>query len=432
MKPNVDIVDLIAIQELSEPITPTKDDFLAFGKLGSLLGNKITIETVATIISELLGSAQVLPDRVYQIGVDMHGATVENGSDHGFSGSNNVLVDPYLDGKDFSIWLIGFGYLEKGDRWQNDIAGGGIRLTQTGDEFQDSAEYALVFKPQFSSVIVSPDAIGKFSDGVQVVTGNTAAGDSYNRKLISIQGATATAVTYTLNPTYPENVICAIQTGGGSNFQSLIAPPGGQTMWRNGAVSEIYLGQVDWAMFVRNGTVWRWVGGGDRWKTVGEFRYGGVPGPDKLSANRQAIAIANYPGVDAALDELEATFPGAVVSEADRNTFPTQWARSTTTIWVPEKRGDFIRGLDLGLGRDPDRVGDGLANIPGSYQEQEVISHNHSDGVNNRLLTINGTGTATTSDDGDTPNLFNSGEIQDYGGTETRPNNSAEPVYVLI
>jgi hypothetical protein len=48
MKPNVDIVDLIAVQELSTAVAPTKDDFLGHWKDGELLGRKITIETVGS------------------------------------------------------------------------------------------------------------------------------------------------------------------------------------------------------------------------------------------------------------------------------------------------------------------------------------------------------------------------------------------------
>lgn len=445
MKPNVDIVDLIAVQELATAVAPVKEDYLGHWKVGEVLGRKITIETVGNIISEQIGSGQVIPDRVYEIGVDMHGATIGNGTDYGFTGTQNVIIDPYLDGKDYSIWIIGFGYAEKGQIWQNDIPGGGIRLVRDGDQFLDGQEYALVFKPAFSSVIVTPDAIARMSSGEQIVTGSVAAGPSYDRKIILVQGATSAAPTYTLNPLYPENVMCIIETGGGSNFQTIVSPPVGQTMVRCGqTITRHILGTQDWSVFVRIGTVWRWVMGGERWKYVGEITYGGVPGPDRISANGQTLQVADYPGVADHLATVTSTYGGGVLASgtwAANAINRRQWGTDGTVINVKDLRGDFLRALDLGAGKDLSRVGFGTANTPGSFQVGQNELHNHlpEDAEDHdSLLQVNGQGTATSTDPGggDQPNLLSAFAMSSQGGdlysTEPRPNNVGEPIFIKI
>lgn len=452
MKPNVDLVDLIAVQELSTAVAPTKDDYLGHWKDGELLGRKITIETVGTIISELLGSGQVIPDRTYRI-VDNAGTldvyvggvldptiTITNDG----TGFPRIMEDPYLDGKDWSIWQRGVEYFIKGEQWQNDVVGGGFSLKQLGAQFEDGQEYFLVFKPQFSSVIVSPDAVGKFTTGEQVITADTAATDGMNRKLIKIKGATAAAVTFTLNATYPENVICAVVTGGGSNKQSIIQPPGGQTLSIGSAVTNIVLGEVDFAWLIRIGTEWTVVNRGDRWKHVGQIIDGGIAGPDRIAANGQTLLIADYPGLHAYLTQLNTDFPGAVVSAGTWTTNRTKWGRDGTNIYVKDLRGIYRRGLDLGAGIDPRRSGSGSAfgQIPGDYKLGDLLLHNHVSGARpqfNRLMApATGAGGQTAATFGPAGRVdpwvivYDSEEMIDVGGAENSVNDVGEPVYILI
>lgn len=452
MKPNVDIVDLIAVQELSTAVAPTKDDYLGHWKDGELLGRKITIETVGTIISELLGSGQVVPDRTYRI-IDNAGTlevyvggvldptiTITNDG----TGFPRILNDPYLDGKDWSMWERGIEYFIKGEQWQNDVVGGGWSLKQLGDEFADGKQYFLVFKPQFSSVIVSPDAVGKFTTGEQVITANTAATDGMNRKLIKIKGAAAAAVTFTLNPTYPENVICAVVTGGGSNKQSVVAPPSGQTLSIGTTVSNIVLGEVDFGLFIRIGTEWTVLNRGERWKHVGQIIDGGVAGADRIAANGQPLLIATYPGLDAYLTQLNTDFPGAVVSAGAWTSDRTKWGRDATTIYVKDLRGRYRRGLDLGAGIDPRRSGSGSAfgQIPGDYRLGDILEHDHSNPARpqfNRFVApatgLGGQTAATFGPAGRTSPwiiVFDSEAHQARGGPENSTNDVGEPVYILI
>jgi hypothetical protein len=337
--------------------------------------------------------------------------------------------------------------MAKGPQWQNDVVGGGIRLTEAFDEYVVGQEYFLIFKPVISNIIVTPDAIARFSSGEQIITSTTVATASHARKLILIQGAVSAAPTYTLWDEYPENVLCVILTGGGANKQSIITAPAGQIIWAGGPVTRLVLGQIDYAHLVRIGSAWRVVERGERWKHIGNKLFGGIPGPDVLSANGQTLQIADYPGLDDWLTAYNAALPGAVVSVSEWNsgglTGPnrTKWGRDATTIKVPDLRFWFPRGLDLGAGRDVDRMSAGTASIPGSQQLNQNKSHNHgnngSGGIGDawdNLLTINGQGTIAGFDDGPAPqpNLLSALPLVAEGGIESRPNNVGLPWIIYI
>lgn len=436
-KVDVDKVTLIAVQELPSAVTPTKDWPFVVGDPtpGSKKAYKIPIEVGGAIIAEQMGSAANVPDRVYEIGGMMpDGVTFENDDDplSPTFGLPIILKDPYLDGKEFSLFRRGTEYMWKGPQWQNDVAGGGIRLTEVGDYFADGAIYGLIFKPVISSVISTPDAVGRFTSGVQVVTGDAAAGPSFDRKLILLQAVTAVAPTYTLNTTYPENVLCVVRTGGGAQKQSIIVPPAGQTMVRGGVVPRIVLGEVDYFIGLRIGTVWYVVSQGERWKQVGLVAMGGIPGPDMLRANRQTLQINEFPGVDDYCTALSAAYPGSVVTLAQAAANPTKWARGATTILVPLLDGWFPRFLDLGAGKDTDRA---EPNVVGSVQASQNLAHDHAEGDYDQLLQKNGQGTAIAFDNdpsGQQPDLRTAEAIPVSGGTEARPENVGFPALIHI
>lgn len=432
-KPNVDEVTLVATQELPTAVGPTKDWYLGIGNpaVGNKITNKGTIETLGTIISEQIGSGTVVPDRTYEIGNLPVGVTITNDG----TGFPRILNDPYLDGKDWSLFRRGTEYFEKGVQWQNDVAGGGFSLKEAGDQFEDGQKYFLIFKPFISNVIVTPDAIGKFSSGEQIINATSTALPSYDRKIILIQGTTSAAITYTLRAAYPENVICMIETGGGNNKQSIILAPGGQTLWRGGTVSRIVLGQIDYVALIRIGSVWRTVMIGDRWKRVGQTIYGGIPGPDVISANGQVLILADYPGLDDYLNAYNAALPGAVVSVGAWNAGDnTKWARDATSIIVPKLNGWFIRNLDLGAGKDPDRAGS-AGNTPGSRQANQNKSHDHANGGFNNFLEVNGQGTIMNFDPASgpfQPDLRSAAPALVNGGIQAQPENVGLPVLISI
>ncbi len=92
----------------------------------------------------------------------------------------------------------------------------------------------------------------------------------------------------------------------------------------------------------------------------------------------------------------------------------------TTTFRLPDERGLFDRSLDLTRGLDVGR----LHEFAGGLEMDEVKQHNHTNGLFNKLLKVNGSFTGVTFDNtASEPNLVESGTISDYGGAETRPKN---------
>jgi len=104
-----------------------------------------------------------------------------------------------------------------------------------------------------------------------------------------------------------------------------------------------------------------------------------------------------------------------------------------TTFNLPDLRGRFLRGADLGTGRDPDRTsrvasnpGGNVGDAVGSVQDHMFASHNHANGAFNQVLQSNCTRTGIQDDStcGE-PNIKESRPLVAAGGNETRPVNAA-------
>jgi len=444
-KPNVDIVTLVATQELPDAVGLSASWYVgvANNAVGDKITNKATVEDIGTIISEQIGSGVVVPDRIYVIQPDLS-VWVNNVPDPSITITNDgtgfprILNDAYLDGKDWSLFQRGIEYMEKGLAWQNDVAGGGFSLKQLGDEFAGGQRFFLIFKPQISNVIVTPDAIARFSVGEAIITTSSIASAVNDRKIIILQGATTAAVSYELRSEYPENVLCIIETGGGTNKQSIITAPAGQTLWRGGTIDRHIMGQIDYVALIRIGTVWRIVFAGERWKNVGKITFGGMPGPDTIVANGQTLPISDYPGLDDYCTAIEAYLPGSVVTILSWNSNKGKWGRDGTNIKCPDLRGWFLRGLDLGAGKDTDRVGLTQGSTPGSSQANQNKLHDHANGGYRELLenaSITGNGTVTAFDPptaANQPDLRSSAPLVADGGVEARPENIAFPILISI
>jgi len=112
---------------------------------------------------------------------------------------------------------------------------------------------------------------------------------------------------------------------------------------------------------------------------------------------------------------------GAVLATAD---YPALYARIGTTygggagsFWLPDLRGEFVRGWDHGRGVDPGRVF-------GSTQADELESHTHTvQGTNLFIRDGGGTQGATPAGAFWTPNSPIT--LDNTGGAETRPRNIA-------
>ena len=85
----------------------------------------------------------------------------------------------------------------------------------------------------------------------------------------------------------------------------------------------------------------------------------------------------------------------------------------TSTFRLPDLRGEFIRGLDLGRGVDPNRA-------LGSFQEDSLKSHAHS--ILARSGNYSGNASVESNDGLGTQSSYTTSSV---GGSETRPRNIA-------
>jgi microcystin-dependent protein len=112
----------------------------------------------------------------------------------------------------------------------------------------------------------------------------------------------------------------------------------------------------------------------------------------------------------------------------------TQWGQGdgSTTFHLPDLRGRFPRGADLGSGNDPDvggrtssNSGGATGDSVGSYQGQEIASHRHSTNIGNYSGTVLDPG-------GLEADYENSSSTFAAGGNETRPKNVAVKYVIKV
>lgn len=432
MNPNVDVVDIISVRELAPApgasVTPDWLGQVCDPDTGT--NYKMTYEDITAIISAIIGSGVIEPDRVY-IGGQPGPIDPDTGDPVDVPVDGDTVNDTYLDGKVFSLELRGIGFLNKGVEWDNDVADGGWRLI--GSTISDGALFTVHFHPQISPVISTPDAIGKFVSGIQLISSNTTVTAGMFRKLMVFTNG----YTATLNDSYPENVLHSFTHNGPNNKQATLTAPGGQTFsWNGGTGSTLWLGKNERVGLIRSGDTWYVAYDTMGYDRVGHIVPGRLPGANQIIAQGQTLLRSDYPRLVDYITRLNATYPGSVLNAVQWASNKTYWGfgDGSTTIQVPDLRGRFPRWLDLGAGLDADRVTAGTQNKPGSPEDGAVEEHNHTTGEFNRLLRANGQGTGTSFDPGgaNEPDLRTSAEMSDYGGSETRPTNAAELPLIYV
>ena len=428
MRPDVTEVDLYSIRELADASTHTPDEtwLAALCNPATGIAYRSTLTLLGDIISNMIGSGIVLPDRVYRVGVDIPaGASIGTYTDtDGIE--KGYINDPYLDGKVYSVNRRGTELMVKGVEWDNDDADMQVRLLLTdggdnGDIFSDGEIVILQFQPQISPIIGAPNAIARFTSGIQLLNGDTNLTASTYRKLLVI----ITRGIMTLGADYPENVLCAFTQNTTGNGQSTIQAPSGQTILYNGAeISSLWVGKNDRVGLVRSGDIWYVAYDSLGYDRIGQIVPGRLPGANQIIAQGQTVLRADYPRLLDYLNRLNTEYPGTVVNSATWPTSKTYWGfgNGTTTLQVPDLRGYFPRWLDLDAGIDADRIIASLQNKPGSPEGQSLQAHNH--GLDTRLLTEGVPGAGPGG-----PTSGSSGVIHftdSAGGAETRPINAAE------
>jgi hypothetical protein len=153
---------------------------------------------------------------------------------------------------------------------------------------------------------------------------------------------------------------------------------------------------------------------------------------DTLNARLASLEKIKFPvGTILATMSMIDTLNGSWVL-ADGRAATTEYFQVTGNSKIPDLRGQFLRGLNAaradGL-EDPD----GSSRVPGSYQADTLKKHSHADTTFKYLLQSSNTFTANgTDNDASEPNVHTKGEIQPFGGAETRPRNCAVYWYIRV
>ncbi|MGA8765124.1 MAG: hypothetical protein WB562_19820 [Candidatus Sulfotelmatobacter sp.] len=426
MKPDVDIVNLIAIQELADVNAPDINDYLNIGKANDILGKKITINQLAQIISTQLGSGSILPDRVYLID-----GTMPVGSS--LSPDRRQIIDPYLNNKVYSVHRRSIEWFIKGSEWDNTVPGGGIQLLRGSgttldpyDTFNTQEVIIVSFAPSFSPYIPTPDAIARFTNGEQIFSANGTITSAMFRKLIILQSATSIlSINLPLSTDYPENVALYIISNGGNHKQATINAAGSEII--KGYGSQAFLGQKEQLCLIRSSGGWNVV-----YKTpenrIGTVDFGYLAGINQFAAiTLTPQSRAEYPRIWDFIKKLAAQQPAAVVSNSQWQNNKGLWGLGDgdlitgTTFNFPYMPGQFMRFIDPTGTIDIDRFGTGIHNLPGSLEKEQFKSHTHR---YNRTPGNVGRYVAHVSNGAyGFDNTYEQSEA--IGGTETRPLNIA-------
>jgi hypothetical protein len=362
---------------------------------------------------------------------------------------DTTIVDATLQGYTFAaVNLRNTGYLQPGLEYDFDNVDT-IQFFSLDPEVPGYYEFnagdvvAIQFEPKISSIVAAPGSVGKLYAGVkrQTATG-TILPDDYQK--IQEVLATASAVTLTLPPVadYPPGVCLTITTFAVNTYQTGIQTQVGEKIFITGGNTNlIYLGVDEFVTLVpgddgAGNAGWFIASISESFKQVGKVVWSYVPLPNTIILDGTPLSKALYPRGVQLVNKLNTLYAGAVVSDgtwqADPRLNRTKWSfgPDANNLRRPDWRGLSPRSLDLGRGIDTDRGADG--SVPGSYQTDQIKQHNHlpANTKFNKLLASADEpdgegGHFTAAIYGGTyndkrPKVNNSGQMQDFGGTETR------------
>jgi hypothetical protein len=346
---------------------------------------KVEAQALATMIGEQIGQVTVPNQKFYRVKDAEDGVNPITGEDT----VNDVAIVDW----DYFLDKRGVGPMEKGIDWQNDVVGGGWRLLG-GAKFVKGEVYTATPKPAVSNILASSDAVGRFVSGVKVVNASGPIVVTDFRKLIVIAGANT--VSLPLASAYPKNVMLPITTVDGPQKQCTINTQGADKIYNSGTgVSKFYMNWWQSVFLVTPDNInWYMMPGSDNvFKNPYLLGGGWMVGINQLAAIGAEYPRADYPGVWDFILRLKAATPAAVKSSSTWGANRSYWGEgnNTTTFNTPDLRGDFLRFLDMGRGVDIDRSNaiPSLSNIPGSWQDQSVLSHYHYTAINGTLTTNN-------------------------------------------
>lgn len=364
---------------------------------------------------------------------------------------DSTIVDNTLQGYTFAnVNLRGVGDLQPGFEYDFDGVDT-IQFYSLDPESPGSGEYqfnagdviAVQFEPKISSIVAAPGSVGKLYAGVKRYTATSNILPDDYQKIAEVL-ATSSAVVLTLPPVadYPPGVCLTVTTFAVNTYQTGVQAQTGEKIFTTGGNTNIiYLGVDEYVTLVAGddgagNAGWFIVGISDSFKQVGKVVWSYVPLPNTIILDGTPLSKALYPRAVQLVDKLNTLYAGAVVSDgtwlADLRLNRTKWSfgPDANNLRRPDWRGLFPRSLDLGRGIDTDRGAAG--SVPGSYQADEVKQHNHlptntkfdklvasadePDGEGGHFTASIFGGTYNDS----RPKVNATGQMQDYGGTETR------------
>ncbi len=274
-------------------------------------------------------------------------------------------------------------------------------------------ENLVTFDNSTSSGVASPTVANLYRSLYRVFLSTTS-----NYATINIPSAS----------TFPANAHITIVVSGSANVPVKISAFSGQTIyWPTGQGQDLYLHLGERVTLYRNGTNWEVIFHSGNLTSVGQQRFGYVQEFGTVLRNGQIYLRALYPRLWA----LVSANPSLIVTESQWTTPGTAGLQyqsffssgdGSTTFRVPDDRGLFERALDLARGTDADRFAASLYGVVGSFQADQLKSHQHSTQID--VWTGSGVagGSAVQKSPGtSTPPIISATGFT--GGTETRPIN---------
>lgn len=172
----------------------------------------------------------------------------------------NILSDPYLDGKDISgVFKEGFRYLMPptlANKEYDPHAGGGIELLN-GKTFGDAEVWMVEISYQANQTL--PPAGGGLYSGVELIQADTVLSNIHRGKRLKCESNASSRLVVTLEDvvTVPDATSYHFTSNGGNQFQTRILPAGGQTIVYNGeGYTEMTLAKGEYIRIEKVGTIW--------------------------------------------------------------------------------------------------------------------------------------------------------------------------------
>ncbi len=207
-----------------------------------------------------------------------------------------------------------------------------------------------------------------------------------------------------------------------------IVPQAGQFINLYGENKEaMYMCHKEQLIIMRNGTKWEYVTSEGNFFDAGDEYMSRKQKHNTLIKMGQLVNRADYPRLteyvlSLSIGQEVTTDSTWLSSNLYRGLFST--GDGVSTIRLPDDRGMFERGLDLGRGIDIDRTHP----YPGGFEDDALKSHSHRpmNGSGGSATGPIGPTTGFSGQDNNSNFISANNLIENTGGTETRPKNNGK------